>query len=93
MGESSGGKRGPRKLVSIQRLSLPSPETAHPEKKGRQTKMPGGHHGSARSSWTYLSSKRKSIGSRRRNGFPVRTTKKLSEQPGIRLGKLKSRQN
>ena len=40
-----------------------------------------------------LSSKRKSTGSGSRNGLPERTTKKLSEQPGIRLGKLKSRQN
>ena len=37
MGESPGEKRGPRKLVSIQGPSPPSPETVHPKKKeGRQ---------------------------------------------------------
>ena len=36
----------------------------------RQAKMPGGLCGSTRSSWTYLSSKRKSIGSVRRSWRP-----------------------
>jgi len=37
MGESPGGKRGSRKLVSIHEPSPPSPEAVHPKKKeGRQ---------------------------------------------------------
>lgn len=37
MGESHGGKRGPRKLFAIQGPSPPSPKEVYPEKKeGRQ---------------------------------------------------------
>ena len=48
---------------------------------------------STRSSWTYFVTKRKSTGCGGRNGFPGSTTKKLSKQLGIRLGKPKPRQN
>lgn len=55
--------------------------------------MPGGLYGLAKSSWSYLSTKRKSIGSGGRNRLPGKTTKKLPEQPEIRLAKLNHRQN
>ena len=41
----------------------------------------------------YLRSERKPIESGSRNRLPGRTTEKLSEQLGVRLGKLKPRQN
>jgi len=55
--------------------------------------MPGGLCGLPRKLWTDFGAKGKSMGSGSKNKLPGRTTKKLSEKPEIRLGKLKARKN
>jgi len=49
----------------------------------RKARMPGALLRSTRNSWTYLSSKRKSIVNGSKNGLPGRTTEKLPEQPEV----------
>ena len=84
-------EEGPKKARRYSR-TISSKPIGGSQEKGRQARMLGGLCRSTRSSWTYFSSKRKSVGSGRKNRLPGRTTKKLSKQSGIRLGVLKPRQ-
>lgn len=71
----------------------PRPRAVHLKEKGRRGRMPGGLHESTRSPWPYLSAKRKSIGSKSKDGLAERHAKRLLRQPESRLGKLNPRWN
>jgi len=83
--------QGTLKTRSYSRTTSSKSRSCGSQEGGRPARFSGGLCGSTSSSWTYIGAKRKSTESRSRNGLPGRTTKELSEQPGIRLEKLKSR--
>ena len=67
------------------------PRSSASQESGRWARISGRLCGSTGNSCPSFCAKRKSIGSGSRNGLPEKTTKELSEQPGIRFGKIKPR--